>query len=121
MLVVYVQHGPRVPWDNAQSVPFTRLDVVAQVPSASGVFAVMDGEYCLLIGESWNLKARLLDLANLLDGETQLSILFETCPDEERECRKSAVTAQMEQHAANGRPERVLPGLSLRDGLRRSA
>jgi hypothetical protein len=119
--VVRVLQGLRVPWENAQSVSFTRLEIVSQIPSASGVFAVMDGESCLLIGESWNLKARLLDLANLLDGQTQLSIRFETCPDEERERRKSAVMSEMQLSSEVHRAERVLPGLSLRDEFRRSA
>lgn len=104
-------------WENSQSVSFTRLDIVSRVPSAPGVFAVMDGDLCLLVSESWNLKARLLDLVNVLDGHTNLSIRFELCPDEERERRKSAVIAALGQTAA-GDP--VLPGLSVREILQRS-
>jgi hypothetical protein len=109
-----------LPWENAQSVAFTRLEIVSRVPSEPGVFGIMDGGECLLVGESWNLKARLLDLVNVLDGQTQLSILFETCPDEERERRKEVLTRELRGSPTDAASDSVLPGLSLRDTLRRS-
>jgi len=109
-----------VAWD-CQSVSFTRLEIVSSVPSLPGVFAIMDGELCLLVAESWNLKARLLDLANVLDGQTHLSIRFETCADEDRERRKSVVTAALAPKAAGAADsDPVLPGLSIREALQRS-
>jgi hypothetical protein len=109
-------------WDNAKTIAFTRLEIVARVPSVSGVFAIMDGQRCLLVADTWNLKARLLDLANVLDGQEELSILYETCPDEERDSRKSAVMRELALvRTEEPHPERMLPGLKLRDTLPRSA
>jgi hypothetical protein len=110
-----------VPWENSQSVPFTRLEVVSRVPSAPGVFAVMDGDSCLLVSESWNLKARLLDLANVLDGQTSLSIFFELCADDQREHRKTQVIALLGPDSRDpATADPVLPGLSVRETLQRA-
>lgn len=71
-------------WRNPQHLPFTRLDIAAALPSESGVYSVFDGEYCLMVGEAWNLKARLLELANVLSDLDELTIIYELCPETER-------------------------------------
>lgn len=108
-----------MPWKDARTVPFTRLGVVSQVPSNGGVFAIMDGESCLLVSESWNLKARLLELINVLSGEESLTVTWECCDDQDREMRRRQITddlARREDGAGNPRP---LPGIPLRDFLHR--
>ena len=109
-----------MPWRDARSVPFTRLGVVSQVPSEGGVFAIMDGGDCLLVSESWNLKARLLDLINVLNGEENLTVTWETCSDQEREFRHRQLAVDLLQPSEDGDlAVRQLPGLQLRDYLSR--
>ena len=106
-----------MPWRDARTVPFTRLGVVSQVPSESGVFAIMDGGICLLIGETWNLKARLLELINVLSGEEELTVTWECCDDGEREKRRHQLASEITHK--NDEPDngskRHLPGIQLRD------
>ena len=65
---------------------------MSQVPSDAGVFAVMDGGDCLLVSDSWNLKARLLDLINALSGEENLTVTWEICAEAECEERVRYLT-----------------------------
>jgi hypothetical protein len=109
-----------MPWQNARIVPFTRIGVVSQVPSASGVYGILEGDICLLVAESWNLKARLLELANVLSEETQLTVIFETCSDEVRERRKQALASEYLTARDEGR-DAPLPGIRLRDRIGRPA
>ena len=109
-----------MPWRDARSVPFTRLGVVSQVPSDGGVFAIMDGGDCLLVSESWNLKARLIDLINVLSGEENLTVTWETCSDQEREVRRWQLAGDLIQPREDGDfAARQLPGLQLRELLSR--
>ena len=114
-----------MPWRDARSVSFTRLGVVSQVPSDAGVFAVMDGGDCLLVSDSWNLKARLLDLINVLSGEENLTVTWEVCAEAECEERVQYLTQILMRSPQDGNstvPSRQLPGLQLREILsRRSA
>jgi hypothetical protein len=112
-----------MPWQSPTTISFSRLEIVAGVPSDPGVFAIMDESSCLLVGETWNLKARLLDLANLVNGQTQLRITFECCADDAREARKAELLNELiplgqDESSADSR---ILPGISLREHLRRSA
>ena len=113
-----------MPWKDARSVPFTRLGVVSQVPSDAGVFAVLDGGDCLLVSESWNLKARLLDLINVLSGEENLTVMWEPCAEAECEEKVNYLT-QILMRSPQDNPaatSRQVPGLQLREILsRRSA
>jgi hypothetical protein len=83
-----------MPWRNAQSVPFSRIDIVTQVPSASGVFGLMTGDSYLLIADSWNMKARLLDLINSIPFPAELTVLFELCPEHGAEARRNELAAE---------------------------
>src|SRR3712207_284018 len=80
-----------MPWRDPKSVPLTRIDVVSQVPSDSGVYAILDDKVCLLVGEAWNLKARLLELMNVLQDIGEFSVTYELCPEDERITRKEAI------------------------------
>ena len=104
--------GSHMPWRNAQSVPFTRIDVVAHVPAASGVFAIMDGDACLLVAESWNLKGRLLELANVLEGFEDLHIIYDLCAEEERADLKAKVSGVLMSETASPLGRRI-PGLTI--------
>ena len=85
-----------MPWRDAQSVPFTRVQISAHVPASSGVYGILDGDDCLHVGESWNLRGRLLDLAGALSDSTMsLTLVFELCPDEERKHRQQALEAEL--------------------------
>ncbi|MEJ7605007.1 MAG: hypothetical protein WKF37_01780 [Bryobacteraceae bacterium] len=74
-------------WRNPQFLAFTRLEIVSKVPSASGIFSVMSGDVCIHIGETWNLKAHLLQLANVASS-SEYRIVFELCPESERDLRR---------------------------------
>ena len=43
---------------------------------------------CLLVGEAWNLKARLLELMNVIKELGEFHVIYELCPDEDRMARK---------------------------------
>lgn len=103
-----------MPWRNPKTVPFTRIEIAAHVPSGSGVYGILCEQRCLFVGESWNLKARLLDLANSLSGINELEIIYETCSDEERGARKTTLCAELapEQHTRDTTSQN-LPGLSF--------
>ncbi len=92
-----------MPWRDARSIPFTRIDIVAHVPSRSGVFAVLNEEQtCILVSATWNLKARLLDLANVLTSQV-LSITYELCPEDECAGRSAELNQEL-LRPANGTP-----------------
>jgi hypothetical protein len=76
-----------MPWRNPSHVPFTRISIVASVPCESGVFAIYEGTDCLLLGNSWNLRGRFLELTNGLDLLEDLTATFELCPEWECEAR----------------------------------
>ena len=69
-----------MPWREATSLPFTRIAIVAQVPSESGVYGVFRGDQCVLVGSTWNLKAHLLELITAINGTDELSVKYELLP-----------------------------------------
>jgi hypothetical protein len=101
-------------WRAPQTVPLTRIGVVARVPSESGVYAIYDGEVCLLVGEAWNLKARLLELMNVLQDVGEFQVTFDMCAEEVRVARKEELAAELLQsaHSMDGRIRQV-PGITF--------
>jgi hypothetical protein len=103
-----------MPWRDATSIPFTHIDIVAHIPSESGVYGIIDGERCIFVGESWNLKARLLGLAAALPEVSHLRIRYEICPDDIRVERKNELVVEL----IRAYPEQpvtmmALPGISF--------
>ena len=84
-----------MPWHEATSIPFTHIDIVAYMPSESGVYGIVEGDCCIFVGESWNLKARLLELAAALSDISHLTITYELCKDEDRIERKNTLVAEL--------------------------
>ena len=105
--------GEFMPWRSATSLPFTHIDIVSRVPSESGVYAVLTGDSCLLVGESWNLRARLLELASALVEARHLTIAYELCPDDQRSDRKRALAAELIAEREDSLPPPHLPGLLI--------
>jgi hypothetical protein len=103
-----------MPWRDAISLSFSRIDIVAHIPSESGVYGIHDGACCIFVGESWNLKARLLELAAALTDVSHLTITYELCDDSERVARKAALMAELIRDRP-GEDFRVpeLPGISF--------
>jgi hypothetical protein len=101
-------------WRAPQTVPLTRIAVVARVPSESGVYAIYDGEVCLLVGEAWNLKARLLELMNVLQDVADFHVTFDMCAEEVRVARKEELAAELlhSDPAIDARVRHV-PGISF--------
>jgi hypothetical protein len=107
-----------MPWSDPQTIPLTRIDIVSQVPSASGVYAIYDGELCLLVGEAWNLKARLLELMNILQDIGEFRVVYDLCEEAERVAYKDKLTADLlrtDSQAERRAPE--LPGISFRNSI----
>ena len=103
-----------MPWRDAISLPFTRIDIVARVPSESGVYGILDEDCCIFVGESWNLKGRLLELAAVLAEVSHLTIQYELCSDEERGQRKNALMRELiGDRASDAMPVPALPGISF--------
>jgi hypothetical protein len=107
--------GLDMAWCGLNSISFTRIQVASQVPSDSGVYAINDGGCCIFVGESWNLRARLLELASVLSDVEHLTIAYELCPEDELADRKNAVARELlgeqPQHSV---PPNSLPGISFR-------
>src|SRR5215203_2003485 len=82
-----------MPWRDPQSIPLTRIDIVSQIPSESGIYGIYDGDICLLVGEAWNLKARLLELMNVLQNVGEFRVVYELCPEDERTDRKDKLAS----------------------------
>lgn len=112
-----------MPWHDSHTAPFTRLGIVSTVPSASGVFGIMQGPVCLLVGESWNLKARLLDLVNATDSTDNLGVTYELCHEDHRAGRMNELNRELTLSAeAVMAPHRKLPGICGQGSdIRRSA
>jgi len=106
-----------MPWRNSLSLPFTRLQISAKVPAASGVYGIVaDGE-CLLIGDSWNLRGRLLELAGALtDYPKPLMLVIEPCAEEERSERRQVLHRELirEPEGFDGLTRRSGAGISFR-------
>jgi hypothetical protein len=103
-----------MPWRNEVSLPFTRIEIVSRVPSESGVYGILDGDACVFVGESWNLKARLLELASALSDVGHLRIVYELCEDEQRCDRKVALSVELIGERADELvPVPSVPGLLL--------
>src|SRR3954449_6809179 len=84
-----------MPWRDSYSVPLTRIDVVSTVPSESGIYAIVHGDVYVLVGEAWNLKARLLELINMLPDLGELSLIYELCHEQERISRKEILASEL--------------------------
>lgn len=105
-------------WREALSLPFTRIAIVSQVPSESGVYGVFREEQCVLVGNTWNLKAHLLELITGISGTDQLSVKYELLPEETATERAAALNRELKStHSpviqANGKGH--LHGLSFWD------
>ena len=105
-----------MPWRDPHNVPLTRIDIVAQIPSESGVYAIMDADVCLLVGEAWNLKARLLELMNVIKEVGEFRVIYELCPDEDRMARKENLASTLLRTSRSVEiHDRELPGISFRN------
>ena len=103
-----------MPWRDPKTVNLTRIDVVSQIPSDSGVYAILDDEVYLLVGEAWNLKARLLELMNVLQDIGEFQVVYELCAEEERVARKEQLGATFLRTAPTVQlPNRELPGITF--------
>ncbi|HYP09455.1 MAG TPA: hypothetical protein VER03_24740, partial [Bryobacteraceae bacterium] len=102
-----------MPWRDPKTVPLTRISVVSQVPSESGVYAILDGDVYLLVGEAWNLKARLLELMNVLQDIGEFQVIYELCAEDQRLARKDEIGAAFLRAAPPMElPSRNLPGIT---------
>jgi hypothetical protein len=111
-----VANGVPVPWREPQIVPFTRLDIAAQVASESGIFAVLEGDRCLMVGSAWNLKARLLEMANVVREGQELTVVIERCSEQESETRRLQLTLELiPEDASATEAGKPLPGISFRE------
>jgi hypothetical protein len=74
----------------------------------------VDGDSCIFVGDSWNLRARLLELAAALVDVSHLTIVYELCPDDDRPARKGALTAELLGNASeNHLPLPELPAILI--------
>jgi hypothetical protein len=110
-----------MPWRQPSIVPFTRIGIVCHVPSNSGVFGIFDRDVCLYVGDTWNLRGRLLELANALAEPEGLSIVWENCAEDECAARRCALEQEL-LTTTSDESARRLPGIQLRsEPLRRTA
>ncbi len=90
------------------------------MPDSEGIYAIFDGDICLLVGESWNLKGRLLELMNILQDIGEFQVNYELCLDEERLARKDHLATELRGSSGTvDLPSRDLPGISFWNSLSR--
>lgn len=88
-----------MPWSNPKCLSFTRTDIGTDVPAASGVYGLVEDDKYLFVGETWNLQQRLLDLAAVLEPRFDtVSVIYETCPENERAMRKRKLSQEFLDH-----------------------
>lgn len=102
-----------MPWREPQTAPFTRIGIVSHVPPESGVFGICEGELYIYIGSTWNLRGRLLELANLVDRPDGLSIVWEICPEPDCAVRRGTLEKELTSESLED-PGHRLPGIHLR-------
>lgn len=105
-------------WSAPQTVAFTRLGIVAEVPSSPGVYAILDESACLLVGDAWNLKARLLELINAVASDSLLSVEYIVADESTLPEVRAAVESRFQRTLVkkfDGDGGRPLPGLHLRN------
>jgi len=90
--------------------PFTRIGIVSTVPSEAGVYGIYRGDDCVHIGDTWNLKAHLLELINTVSGVETLSVRYELCAESEAHDR--ALSLKRELSPGNPHPPNVPLSLS---------
>jgi len=77
------------------------------------VYGIRSGESYLLIGESWNLKARLLGLITKLNAPENLCVDYELCSEADRAERAEILRRQsLVEMPVNGR-NGSLPGITF--------
>src|SRR5690606_24274144 len=91
----------------------TRIDIVSRVPSESGVYAINQGEVCLLVGEAWNVMARLLELMNVLQDAGDFSVTYELCGERDRRRRKEEISKTLLSVKAAESLAKSLPGITF--------
>lgn len=101
-----------MPWCEPSTVPFTRIDIVCHVPAAPGVFGILENGVCLYVGDTWNLRGRLLELANLISDQEALTIVWEKCP--ESQCGGRRLTLENELLSEPELISQRFPGIQLR-------
>ncbi|MBC8167550.1 MAG: hypothetical protein H7Y20_16980 [Bryobacteraceae bacterium] len=103
-----------MPWRESHTIAFTRIDIVSKVPSDSGVFGVLSEKAYLLISDSWNLKARLLELINNLNSAESVSIIYELCPEADSHARVVMLREEF-SNVESSHPEdgTAMPGIRL--------
>jgi hypothetical protein len=84
-----------MPWHNPRCSELSQLEIAADVPAASGVYAIIEGDDYLFVGDSWNLQSRLMDLAIVLGPELgPVSVIYETCSDADRPTRRHSLNQE---------------------------
>ena len=89
-----------MPWNNSVIASFSRIGIVSEVPSSAGVYGIYNGDHCVHLGETWNLKARLLELINNVSSEDDLSVRYEVCAESET----AQLCAQLKRELATAGP-----------------
>ena len=102
-----------MPWLQPHSVPFTLIQISAHVPSEPGVYGLLDGDSCVYVGESWNLKARLLELATNVSTTATLTLVYETCTEADLAARQKSLAEELVK-ADSAVAEHGRRGLSFR-------
>ena len=87
--------------------PFNRPSILANAPSVSGVYAVLNPQKWIYIGQTGNIQARLLEH---FSGDNRCITLaqptdfqFELCPAQQRFARQDALILRLEPYC-NRRP-----------------
>ena len=101
-------------WQDPQSIELSRLAVAATVPSESGVFAVCEhGEY-IFFDDTWNLKARLMEIMSIIEDAGRYTVVYEVCSDAERGPRRNVLVNEYQPPAAVLASQFTAKGLKAR-------
>jgi hypothetical protein len=86
---------------------FTAVSVQKNAPASSGVYGLSNGYEWIFIGETSNIRARLMEhlteVDNIVASRSPTGFTFEVCSPDERITRQDALVRQFEP-LCNRRP-----------------
>lgn len=88
-----------MPWANPRSYEFNRLSVLVNAPELSGVYALFTSTTWVYVGESWNVRARLIQHLNgdnaCITLYPDLTFSFELAPEPIRQWRQEELISEL--------------------------
>ena len=88
-----------MPFADCAARSFTVVSIQKNAPESSGVYGLSNAREWLFIGESDNIRARLLEhrrkIGTVLERQNPMGFTFELCSPSERSARRKALVREL--------------------------